>query len=69
MANIITCIRIIFSLLLTLCPPLSVTFYALYIIAGLSDMIDGIVARKTNSVSEFGSQLDTAADFILIVVC
>lgn len=32
-------------------------------------MIDGTVARKTGTVSEFGSRLDTAADFILVIVC
>ena len=31
-------------------------------------MADGTVARKTGTVSEFGSKLDTAADFVLIVV-
>ena len=32
-------------------------------------MIDGTVARKTGTVSEFGSKLDTIADFILVAVC
>ena len=32
-------------------------------------MIDGWVARKTNTVSEFGSKLDTVADVIFVVVC
>ena len=32
-------------------------------------MIDGEVARKTGTVSEFGSKLDTAADFVFVVVC
>ena len=32
-------------------------------------MIDGAVARKTNTVSDFGSKLDTAADMILVAVC
>ena len=32
-------------------------------------MVDGTVARKTNSVSNFGAKFDTVADFILIVVC
>ena len=32
-------------------------------------MIDGTVARKTNTVSEFGSKLDTVADFVFAVVC
>lgn len=32
-------------------------------------MIDGAVARKTGTVSDFGAKLDTAADFVLVVVC
>ena len=54
---------------LLFCPALSPLFYALYIAAGFTDMIDGMVARKTNTVSEFGSKLDTMADFVLVVVC
>lgn len=69
MANIITCIRILCSIFLLFCPALSMAFYALYITAGVSDMIDGWVARKTNSVSEFGAKLDTVADVIFVVVC
>ena len=69
MANIITCSRILCSIALLFCQLLSPTFCVLYIAAGLTDMIDGTVARKTNSVSEFGSKLDTVADFILVVVC
>ena len=69
MANIITGIRIVCSIALLFFPALSPAFYVLYIIAGVSDMIDGAVARKTGTVSEFGSKLDTAADFVLVVVC
>lgn len=69
MANIITSVRILCSIGLCFCPTFSPVFYTLYIIAGLSDMIDGAVARKTNTVSEFGSRLDTVADFIFVVVC
>ncbi len=32
-------------------------------------MADGAVARKTGTVSDFGAKLDTAADFIMAVVC
>ena len=32
-------------------------------------MIDGAIARKTNTVSEFGAGFDTAADFLLVGVC
>ena len=69
MANTITCIRIICSIALLFCPVFSPTFYALYLIAGISDMVDGAVARKTGAVSEFGSKLDTAADYVFVVVC
>ena len=31
-------------------------------------MVDGTIARKTNSVSEFGARLDTVADFVFFVV-
>ena len=32
-------------------------------------MADGIIARKTNSVSEFGSRFDSIADFVFVAVC
>lgn len=69
MANIITSIRILCSIALLFCPTLSPLFYVLYSVAGITDMIDGMVARKTNTVSEFGSRLDTLADFVFVVVC
>ena len=69
MANIITCIRIICSIILLFCPVFSPTFYALYIAAGVSDMLDGAIARKTSTASEFGSKLDTVADFVMVTLC
>ena len=69
MANSITGIRIACSIVLLFCPAFSPAFYTLYIIAGVSDMIDGTVARKTGTVSEFGSKLDTLGDLILVIVC
>ncbi|MBR3245625.1 MAG: CDP-alcohol phosphatidyltransferase family protein [Parasporobacterium sp.] len=68
-ANLVTGLRILVSLALLFCPVFSPIFYALYLIAGLSDMADGIIARKTNSVSEFGSKFDSIADFVFVVVC
>ena len=69
MANIITGIRIVLSIGLMFCPALSQLFYSLYIAAGISDMIDGAVARKTDTVSEFGSRLDTIADIVFVAAC
>ena len=68
-ANIITGSRIVLSIAILFFPPLSPAFYVLYTAAGLTDMFDGTVARKTNTVSEFGAKLDTIADFTLVAVC
>ena len=67
-ANILTGFRIFGSVLLLFFPAFSLDFYIIYILCGFSDMIDGIIARKTNSTSEFGSRLDTIADFVFVVV-
>ena len=67
-ANIITGSRIVCSLPLLLIPLTSAWFYALYLFCGLSDMIDGTVARKTNSASDFGARLDTVSDFVFMTV-
>lgn len=67
-ANMITSARIFCSVFLLFTTPLSSWFYILYSICGFTDMIDGTVARKTNTANEFGAKLDTVADFIFIVV-
>ena len=67
-ANIITGARIVFSLSLLFIPLSSAWFYALYLLCGLSDMIDGTVARRTKSTSEFGAKLDTVSDFVFMTV-
>ena len=69
MANTITFFRIAASIVLLFCPVFSPAFYVFYTAAGLSDMLDGFVARKTDSVSKLGARLDTIADFLLVVVC
>ena len=50
-------------------PAFSPVFYTLYLIAGVSDMIDGTVARKTGTADEFGSRLDSVADLVFVLVC
>jgi len=67
-ANAVTGIRILGSILLVFVPMFSVLFYAVYLICGLSDMIDGMIARKTDSTSSFGAKLDTVADSLLTAV-
>lgn len=69
MANMITCIRMICSIVLVFCPAFSVSFYVLYVLAGMTDVLDGMVARHFKIVSDFGSKLDTVADLIFCLVC
>lgn len=67
-ANIISFIRILCSLALLFCVPLSLPFYLLYAAAGLSDILDGAIARKTNTATKFGAKLDTLADIVFAAV-
>ncbi len=69
MANLITGIRILASVGLLFCPTLSSSFYGLYLLAGLSDMIDGPVARRTGTADAFGAKLDTLADLLFAAAC
>lgn len=69
MANLITGCRILGSVLLLFFPAFSPGFYLLYLLCGLSDMVDGTIARKTNTASAFGARLDTTADLLFVGVC
>ena len=66
-ANIITSCRILGSIGLLFCSSFSACFYGLYLFCGLTDMVDGTMARKTGAVSTFGSRLDTVADFLFVI--
>jgi CDP-diacylglycerol--glycerol-3-phosphate 3-phosphatidyltransferase len=45
-----------------------VVAFAVFCIAGLSDALDGLAARKLNAGSDFGRMLDPIADKILVAV-
>ena len=68
MANTITFFRIAAGIVLLFCPAFSPAFTVFYIAAGLSDMLDGFVARKTDTVSKLGAKLDTIADFVFFLL-
>ena len=67
-ANIVTSIRIFGSVYMLYSPVFSLQFYSTYLLCGFTDMIDGTIARKTNNVTTFGSQLDSIADLIFLTV-
>lgn len=66
--NIITCIRILGTVLMLFTVPFSDTFFVIYTLSGISDALDGYVARKTNTTSDFGSKLDSVADLLFYAV-
>ena len=43
-------------------------FWTLYLLCGLSDILDGAVARLTGTVSRLGERLDTLADIVFVAV-
>ena len=69
MANAITASRMLAALALLFVEVASPAFWGLYAWCGISDMVDGAVARKLGEQSEFGAKLDSAADLIFVAVC
>ena len=67
-ANCITVSRLLFSLVMIVFPPSSVPFAVLYVLCGVTDMLDGPIARKLHTESEKGAKLDSAADLIFAAV-
>ena len=65
--NILTGCRIFLSMILLHLTAFSSGFYVCYLIAGITDMIDGTIARKFGVESEFGEKFDTIADTIFVI--
>ena len=63
-ANLCTMARIAGAAALWLTRPETAGFYAIYALSGLSDALDGWLARRTGSADDFGARLDSAADLL-----
>ncbi|MDD6095079.1 MAG: CDP-alcohol phosphatidyltransferase family protein [Clostridia bacterium] len=66
--DIISALRIGGAVILMFTAPLSLSFFIVYTLTGISDALDGTIARKTGNVSEFGSLLDSIADLLFYAV-
>ena len=66
--DIITLTRIPLSLSLLFFQHNSVAFIIIYSLCGLSDVLDGYVARKMNLQSVLGAKLDSISDFIMYMI-
>ncbi len=66
--NIITGFRIVGTVVLMFLVPLSPEFYILYALCGISDVADGVLARRWKVTSKIGGKLDSAADILYYAV-
>ncbi|WP_245156546.1 CDP-alcohol phosphatidyltransferase family protein [Clostridium aminobutyricum] len=67
LANLISLSRIILLFVLFFLLDHAMLFLILYLICGFSDVLDGFIARKTHTQSEFGAKLDSFADVLFFI--
>ena len=65
-ADLVTLVRIPAALGLLWTAPLSPPFLLLYGLGGLSDLLDGPIARRTGTAGPFGARLDSIADVVFV---
>ena len=68
LADTITSLRIVACLILIFIPLETVWFLVIYTIAGISDVVDGTIARKLGKSSDFGATLDSISDLVFYSV-
>ena len=66
--NIITSIRIIGAICIVFIEPFTLAFFLVYGLCGVTDVLDGFVARKFHLESKFGSALDSVSDLVFLGV-
>lgn len=67
--NIITVFRFLGAISLLFFGVKTTAFWVIYIACGLSDMLDGYLARKLHCESKTGALLDSLADLAFVVCC
>ena len=65
--NLLSLLRIVLCLPLLLVDAMTLPFWILYLIAGMTDMLDGFLARRWGVESKFGARLDSLADFVFVI--
>lgn len=67
-ANLLTLLRIAGTIAIVALRPFSAPFLWVYALTGLTDVLDGWIARKTHTASDFGARLDSIADLLFYAV-
>lgn len=66
--NLLTTLRLLSAAALIFVEPLSATFLVIYTLAGVSDALDGFIARAAGCTSALGAKLDSLADLSFYAV-
>ncbi len=66
--NVLTTMRLLSAVCLFFVEPLSDTFFIIYTFAGVSDVLDGLIARAAGCTSSLGARLDSMADLCFYAV-
>ena len=67
--NVISALRIAGSIGLLFCYVFNWPFWVLYALCGISDMVDGPLARNLQAESKTGAVLDSVADIVFVACC
>ena len=67
--NVISVLRIAGAIGLLFCDVAEWPFWALYALCGISDMVDGLLARKLHAETKGGAILDSVADIVFVACC
>ena len=67
--NVISVLRIAGSIGLLFCDVAGWMFWALYALCGISDLVDGWLARNLQAESKTGAVLDSVADIVFVACC
>ena len=59
--------RIVLCLPLLMLDAMTIPFWTLYLIAGITDILDGFLARRWGVESKYGARLDSLADFVFVL--
>ncbi len=66
--NMLTLLRLIGAVCLIFLKPLTGLYYIVYTVCGLTDALDGFIARKFDCCTPLGSKLDSVADLSFYIV-
>lgn len=67
--NILSAFRFLGAICLLFCSPARVAFWVIYGLCGISDMLDGYLARTLHAESKAGAVLDSVADICFVACC